>query len=76
MKIGIENALILDYIDVTPFYSQKEVVGDYGEKKIIEEFKKMEFCDYICSLPNEQLITVFKNIKIEIDKIIQIYTQK
>lgn len=74
MKIGIENALILDSVDVTHFYKKRENEGDYGEKKIIEEFDKMEFCDYICSLPKEQLKTIFANIKLEIDKIKEIFS--
>lgn len=74
MKIGIENALILDSLDVTHFYKKREKEGDYGERKIIEEFDKMEFCDYICSLPKEQLKTIFANIKLEIDKIKEIFS--
>ena len=74
MKIGIENALILDSVDVTHFYKKREKEGDYGERKIIEEFDKMEFCDYICSLPKEQLKTIFANIKLEIDKIKEIFS--
>lgn len=74
MRVGIENALILDTIDVTPFYTKKEKEGEYGEKKIIEEFDKMKFCDYICSLPNDQLRTIFANLKFEIDKITEIFS--
>lgn len=74
MKIGIENALILDSVDLTHFYKKREKEGDYGGKKIIEEFDKMEFCDYICSLPKEQLKTIFANIKLEIDKVKEIFS--
>ncbi len=41
MKKGIENALILDSLDLKPFYKSKIEFGDYGEEKdIIHSFKK------------------------------------
>ena len=73
MKIGIENALILDNVDTAPFYIEKRKEGDYGDYKIFKEFKKMEFCDYICGLENRTLEEVFANLKIEIDKLIKLY---
>lgn len=47
MKKGIENALVLDEIDITSFYESKVKEGDYGNHNTIVEFKKMEFCDYV-----------------------------
>lgn len=70
MKKGIENALILDGIDLTEFYSTKIKEGDYGDDNTITEFDKMACCDYICSLDNEVLKTVFANLKEIIDNLL------
>ena len=73
MKKGIENALVLDSIDLTGFYNHKTIYGDYGEPKDIPDFKKMEFCDYICSLNDELLKAILSNLKIEIAALIDIF---
>lgn len=73
MKKGIENALVLDSIDLTNFYNHKTIYGDYGEPKDIPDFKKMEFCDYICSLDDELLKAILSNLKIEIAALIDIF---
>jgi len=67
MKKGIENALILDTINATPFYSQKIREGDYGDDNTIVEFQKMDFCNHICSLDASILKKVFANLKTTID---------
>lgn len=75
-KAGIENALVLeDNLDLSKFYSKKEAIGNYGEKKTIEEFKKMEFCDYICSQPAEKLKDIFSNLKYEVDKLVNLFNE-
>lgn len=73
MKKGIENALVLDSIDLTGFYNHKTIYGDYGEPKDIPEFKKMEFCDYICSLDDNSLKIILGNLKMAIDSLFDIY---
>ena len=70
MKRGIENALVLDNIDLSPYYSSKTKYGDYGEAKTICEFDKMACCDSICAMDNDILKEVFSNIKMEIDRLI------
>ena len=72
MKKGIENALILDDLDLTSFYNTKVSVGDYGEQKIISEFDKMSLCKHICSLPNTELEIILANVKLEIEKVFEI----
>ena len=74
MKKGIENALILDSIDVSPYYSSKTKEGDYGNDNTIVEFKKMEFCDYICSLDENVQKKVFQNLKSVIDSLVLLFT--
>ena len=69
MKIGIENALVLDNIDTGSFYSTKTKEGGYGEKNTITVFEKMKFCDYICGLDNAILEKVFMNIKDVIEEL-------
>lgn len=74
MKKGIENALVLDDIDMSSFYSSREKKGDYGDASIITEFEKMRFCDSLCSMPKEVLLKVFANLKTEIDSLFEIFT--
>lgn len=73
MKKGIENALVLDEIDVEPFYTKHKKSGDYGDTNIIMEFEKMNFCNYICSLPQDILEKVFANLKEEINSLLLIF---
>lgn len=73
IKSGIENALVLDSIDLADFYNHKTIYGDYGEPKDIPEFKKMEFCDYICSLDKNSLKVVLGNLKTVIDSLLEIF---
>ena len=70
IKKGIENALILDDIDITPFYSEKIKEGDYGNNNIIKEFEKMKCCDYICSLNDSDLKKVMVNLQFIIKEIL------
>lgn len=77
IKKGIENALVLDDIDLTPFYSVKNSCGDYGEEKIIQEFEKMKLCKYICELDDDQkLRKVLLNLKTIIENMINICNSK
>lgn len=73
IKKGIENALILDDVDLSPFYIERQEKGDYGENKLISEFKKMEFCNYICELEKERLKIIMKNIYIVVNSLIEIF---
>lgn len=73
MKKGIENALVLDTVVTDSFYSTKTKEGDYGESKVIQEFNKMGFCEYICSLENEELKSIFANLKTEIDLLVPLF---
>ena len=73
IKKGIENALILDNIDMSAFYIEKHKEGDYGEKLTISEFKKMEFCDYICALDDEELKKIMGNLKLVVDSLLDIF---
>lgn len=73
MSKGIENALVLDEIDITPFYKTKEQIGDYGEKTTFQEFDKMAFCDAICSMDDKLLKSVFLHLKETIDEISTLY---
>lgn len=73
MRKGIENALILDDIDVSRFQSLKTKEGDYGVDTTVGEFDKMACCDYICSLPDDQLVQVFANLKTMIDSLLELW---
>lgn len=73
MKKGIENALVLDDIDVSSFYLSRTIKGDYGDDTIKKEFQKMKFCDSLCSMTNEELTKVFANLKTVIDSLLEIF---
>ena len=73
MEKGIENALVLDDIDVSSFYSTRVKKGDYGGTTTITELEKMKFCDSLCSMPKEVLLKVFANLKTEIDSLLEIF---
>lgn len=77
MKKGIENALILDSVnDIDKYYEIKNKEGDYGGVSQIKNFLKMEFCKHICSdFDEEQLKKIFKNLKTEIDLLIEIFNK-
>ena len=72
IKIGIENALVLDNIEIDLFKSRKQIEEDDGCCKIIEELDKMALCDYICNQDDKTLQEVFKNLKLEIDDILNL----
>ena len=47
VRVGIENLFPADLFQ-RRFYRNQVTEGNYGERKEIEEFKKREFCDWIC----------------------------
>lgn len=67
IKVGIENALVLDSVDLNQFRIQKESVDDYGGVKVITEFQKMRCCDYICDLDVDMQRKIFVHLKEEIE---------
>lgn len=74
---GIENALIVDKIDsFKEFYQDKSSIGDYGEKRSYQEFQKMKFCKYVCSLNANEGKIVLKNVADMAKKIIAEMTDK
>lgn len=75
MKKGIENALVLDNIDTQSFYKRTVKPGDYGDDNVITEFQKMDFCEYICKLDNSILESIFKYLREEIDKLIELFKE-
>lgn len=75
MKKGIENALVLDEIDLSPFYSTKTVTGDYGEERSIQTFEKIKLCKFICEKDDTFLKKIFSNLKDVIDKLDIIYKE-
>ena len=72
---GIENALVVDGIDLRPYYTKRKAKGDYGTINEIEEFGKMKFCEAICAMPDEKLKVVFSNLKKTIDELVEIYAE-
>ena len=74
MKKGIENALVLDDIDVAQFQHVSVKEGDYGINSQIGEFDKMACCDYICSLPESELVAVFSNLKPMIESLCSLFS--
>ena len=75
VKKGIENALILDNIELAPYYSMTIKEGDYGENNQIKTFEKMKLCDFLCSQDQTLLKEVFANLKDEIDSLAKIFAE-
>ncbi|MBM6966103.1 AAA family ATPase [Massilimicrobiota timonensis] len=72
ISIGIENALVLDGVDIEPYRKQRKEVDGYGIEKLIPDFQKMKCCDDICNLNAEQLKIIFRNLKTVIDYLIEL----
>lgn len=70
INIGIENALILDGIDINPYRKQRKEVDGYGIEKLIPDFQKMKCCEDICNFDSDKLKNVFLNLKKVIDQLI------
>ncbi|MBR1454710.1 MAG: hypothetical protein IJ593_08740 [Lachnospiraceae bacterium] len=70
MDKGIENALILDDIDIAQFREPYEKKGSYGCINTIQEFNKMKMCEYICKLDDNSQRMILSNLKIAIDDIV------
>lgn len=75
IRVGIENALVFDDIDIEPFRKQRVETDDYGIEKRIPEFQKMACCTYICSLPTERLEKAFIHLKEAINILITTYNE-
>lgn len=75
ISIGIENALILDDIEIEEFRTQRIEIDGYGIEKRIPDFRKMECCNFICGLSNEKLTIVFANLKTQIDQLIKLFDE-
>lgn len=76
IRKGIENALVLDNVDLTPYYIRKKTRGEYGEQKEIESFEKMACCNGICALSDNILVEVFAHLKDTIDELVRLYYEE
>lgn len=63
ISVGIENALVLDDIDIAPFKKQIKTTDGYGIEKCIPAFQKMDCCNYICNLDTKILENVFIHLQ-------------
>ena len=76
-KRGIENLLSFDSsFDRKSFYNTKEKIGDYGEKNCKSYLDKKRLAKYIIALSKEEKKVILSNLKIELDKISQIFYAK
>lgn len=66
---GIENLLPSTLFEKR-FYSRREVTGDYGASRIIEEFNKTAFCSWVCDERRQS--TDFENFCVVIDMLDQL----
>lgn len=74
MNKGIENALVLNGIDLEQFYECSTKDGDYGKTIITKELIKMKMCKYICAIDDQaKLQEVFANLKTVIDRLMKIF---
>ena len=76
INIGIENALVLDGIDLSEFYRTKKYVDDTGAKHSNDELDKAKLCEFIRALPQEQKKNIYANLKNELSKIVKVFNAK
>lgn len=76
-KRGIENLLSFDSsFDRKSFYNTEEKIGAYGEKNCKSYLDKKRLAKYIIALSKEEKKMILSNLKIELDKISQIFYAK
>ena len=75
VEVGIENALILDGIEMKEYYHPKVEVMKNGGTKSIDDFDKMKLCTDICKMDIAVLKQVFSNLKNEIDELIELFKE-
>ena len=59
---GIENALVLDDVDIECFYSAHDVDNSYGKKGTAWNLNKQALCDFVCAMDEGGLASVFGNL--------------
>lgn len=69
IRKGIENALVLDDLDISDFYTDHDEIGDYGERKNYQTLDKTGLCEHICNMGPDELRKVFVNLKLVIDEL-------
>lgn len=70
-KKGVENLLELpDDFDKEFFYNNGQKIDEYGAESTIRTLNKMKLCDWICSLPNNELEPILVNVRACIEKVI------
>lgn len=71
-KIGVENLLELPAdFEYDKFYKNITKTNDYGAVSKIVDLDKTALASHILGLPNIQLASILKNVKVEIEKIIK-----
>lgn len=76
VEVGIENALILDSIEMKEYYHPKVEVMKNGGTKSIDDFDKMKLCTDICKMDTVVLQEIFSNLKNEIDEMIELFKER
>ena len=77
IKVGIENALLLDNFDISGFYSTRKEIDNYGGSKEFRDFEKMKMCKCLCEEVGEDIQReVFANLKGELQKLVAIFDKE
>jgi hypothetical protein len=70
-KIGVENLLELPAdFDYAAYYKNTTKTNDYGAVSNIADLDKTALASFIMGMPKAQLVSVLKNVKAEIEKIL------
>jgi len=64
VKRGIENLFPAELFDER-FYGRREQMDDYGASTIIRDFKKVDFCRWVCD--EGKTAQNFKNFSVIVD---------
>lgn len=69
IKKGIENALVLDGMDLNEFAIKHESDGGYGFVNEFKDLDKNRLCEHVCSMGDEELRVVFANLETMIGRL-------
>lgn len=76
-KIGVENLLELPAdFDYSRFYKNSSKTDCYGAESTITVLDKTALAEYITNLPDDQLMIILKNVKSEVDTILERISEK
>ena len=76
INIGIENALVLDGINLSEFIEQRNMLMILAQSIQTMSWDKANLCEFIRALPQEQKKSIYANLRNELAKIVEVFNAK